>query len=187
MLSTILGKIKYKLFLRWIKPEMLPYITYDKKKIRGSKVSNMSHISNRENLNFGENVWISHFSYIDGYKEVKIGEGTQISNYVSIITHSSHDSLRIDPERINLDGMLSGEVEIGAFCFIGSHSVIMPGTKIGKGCIISAYSFVSGHFPDYSILRGQPAKIIGNTKERDLRLFEINPKATSTYYESFND
>ena len=130
---------------------------------------------------------MGHFNYIDGYRKVKIGRGCQITNYVSILTHSSHDSIRIDPMDTHHYGLVEGEVEIGEFTYIGAHSVIMPGTKLGKGCIVSAFSYVSGEFPDYSILRGQPANVVGNTKERDQHILALNPEAVATYYENFND
>ena len=187
MFSRILGKIRYKLLLQWIKPEMIPFKYSNNLRVIGTGVSNMTHISNRPNVYLGKDVFIGHFNYIDGHQKVNIGDGCQITNYVSILTHSSHDSLRLDPYGTSHFGLVEGSVEIGSHTYIGAHSVIMPGSKLGKGCIVSAYSYVSGKFPDYSILRGQPAKLIGNTKERDLRLFEMNPKATSTYYESLND
>ena len=183
MLYKILTKIKYKILLQWIKPEMLPFRYNNSSIISGTCVSNMTHVSYPKNVNIGEKVFIGHFSYIDGYRKVNIGKGCQISNYVSILTHSSHDSLRLDPDGKNKYGLMSGDVEIGEFCFIGSHCVIMPGSKIGKGSIISSYTFVSGEFPEYSILRGQPARIVGDTKTRDLDFLSENPDAKSSYYE----
>jgi acetyltransferase-like isoleucine patch superfamily enzyme len=185
MLSTIIGKLRYKLLLKWIKPEILPFNGSDSKRVSGTGVSNMTHVSNPSNVILENDIFVGHFNYIDGFKKVKIGKGCQITNYVSILTHSSHDSIRIDPMDLNHYGLVEGEVEIGENTYIGAHSVIMPGSKIGKGCIISAYSYVSGSFPDYSILRGQPAKVIGNTKERDKVILDYNPKALVTYYENF--
>ena len=183
MFLSLLNKIRFKLLLRWIKPEMLPFKSIDNSIVLGTGVSNMTHISNPSNVILENNIFVGHFNYIDGYKKVKIGKGTQITNYVSILTHSSHDSLRIDPMNLNDFGLLTGEVEIGEYTYIGAHCVIMPGTKLGKGCIVSAYSYVSGVFPDYSILRGQPAKIIGNTKTRDIEFLNSNPEAKTAYYE----
>jgi acetyltransferase-like isoleucine patch superfamily enzyme len=183
MLSRILGKIRYKLLLQWIKPEIIPFKNVDKFTVNGTGVSNMTHVSNRANVFLGKDVFIGHFNYIDGYRNITIGDGCQITNYVSILTHSSHDSLRLDPQGEHDFGLMSSAVEIGAYCYVGAHSVIMPGTKLGKGCIVSAYSYVSGEFPDYSILRGQPAKVIGTTKDRDLEYLAKYPSAKVTYYE----
>ena len=183
MLSIILGKIRYNLLLKWIKPEILAFFDSSNKQIPRTGVSNMTHISNKKNISIAHDVFIGHFNYLDGYAHVSIGKGTQITNYVSILTHSSHDSLRLNPYNKHHFGLVSGNVEIGDYCYIGAHSVIMPGTKLGKGCIVSAFSYVSGEFPDYSILRGQPARIIGDTKSRDLAFLSKNPDAKSSYYE----
>lgn len=183
MFSEILGKIRYKLLLKWIKPEILPLNAIYKTDVVGTGVSNMTHISNNSNVSIEEDVFIGHFNYIDGFKTVRIGKGSQITNYVSILTHSSHDALRVDPHGEQPIGLVTGGVEIGAYCYIGAHTVIMPGSKLGKGCIVSAYSYVSGEFPDYSVLRGQPAQIIGNTQERDMKILADFPEAKGTYYE----
>lgn len=176
-------KILFHLIYKWIKPEILSFFDFNKKRVIGTGVSNMTHVSNKKKISIGKDVFVGHFNYIDGYEQVTIGKGTQITNYVSILTHSSHDSLRLDPKNHQHYGLVSGSVEIGEFCYIGAHSVIMPGSKLGKGCIVSAYSYVSGEFPDYSILRGQPARIIGDTKTRDLSFLSQNPEVKSVYYE----
>jgi acetyltransferase-like isoleucine patch superfamily enzyme len=58
----------------------------------------------------------------------------------------------------------------------------MPETKIGKGCIVSAYSLVKGEFPDYSILKGNPAVIVGDTRQIDAELLERHPELREFYY-----
>jgi len=52
-------------------------------------------------------------------------------------------------------------VIIGDDVMISSRSIIMPGTKIGKGVVIAAGSVVRGKIPDYSIVMGNPAKVVG--------------------------
>lgn len=41
----------------------------------------------------------------------------------------------------------------------------MPGTTIGRGCIIGAGSVVRGTIPEYSIVIGNPCEVIGNSRE----------------------
>ncbi len=53
-----------------------------------------------------------------------------------------------------------GDTEIGNDVWIGYESVIMPGIKIGSGSIIASKSVVSSDIPAYSIIGGNPAKII---------------------------
>lgn len=153
-----------------------------------TRISNVTHISNPANVKTGDHVFIGHFNYIDGFDKVEIGTGCQITNYVSILTHSSHNAIRMYGDKYDfywgtkMKGLEWGPVKIGDYSFIGAHSVIMPGTIIGKGCIVSAYSFVEGTFEDYSILRGQPAKVIGNTRNIDEKLLEEFPEMKEFYY-----
>ena len=44
--------------------------------------------------------------------------------------------------------------------WIGANSIILSGAKIGKGSIVSAGSVVTKEFPPYSILSGNPARLI---------------------------
>ena len=183
MLFKIIDKIKYKLMLSQIKPEIIGYTNSE-----NTGVSNMTHISNKQNVFIGKNVFIGHFNYIDGYKKVVIEDGCQITNHVSIVTHSSHNTIRLQylNKEKTTEGLDSGEVFIGKNTYVGSNAVIMPGTRIGKGCIVSAFSFVKGEFPDYSILRGQPARVIGSTKDIDAIFLLENPEYLEFYYDKEN-
>jgi acetyltransferase-like isoleucine patch superfamily enzyme len=62
----------------------------------------------------------------------------------------------------------------------------MPGAKIGKGCIVSAYSMVKGDFPDFSIISGNPAKVIGDTREMDEPYLREHPELIQFYSEWAN-
>jgi len=101
------------------------------------------------------------------YGLVEIHEGVTISSYVRVLTHdwslyTVAKSIGYFSERPI--GKVCG-VSIGAFSFVGTGSIIMPGTKIGKGCLIGSGTVVRGHIPDYSIVVGSPGKIVGDTRE----------------------
>ena len=49
---------------------------------------------------------------------------------------------------------------IGENCFIGMGAAIMPGTVLGKQCVVGANSVVKGTFPDCCVIVGSPAKIV---------------------------
>ncbi|MHA7820220.1 MAG: acyltransferase [Erythrobacter sp.] len=56
---------------------------------------------------------------------------------------------------------------IGDNCFIGAHSVILPGVRIGDNCIVAAGSIVNKDVPSNSIVAGNPAKVIRSGIETD--------------------
>lgn len=75
-----------------------------------------------------------------------------------LITHDfSWSTLKLNYYEV-LGG--SGEIYIGDNTFIGSDSLILRNSHIGKNCIIGAGSLVSGVIPDNSVAVGRPAKVI---------------------------
>jgi acetyltransferase-like isoleucine patch superfamily enzyme len=173
------------------KPKMINVIK-DKhgKVIHRTRVSNSTFIDSPTNLILGENVYIGHYNFIEASNSIEIQEGCQITSYVSITSHSSHQSIRIYGKNYagsEMIGYIKGSVKIGKYTFVGPHSVIMPNTQIGKGCIVQAFSYVQGHFPDFSIIGGNPAQIIGDTREKDLSYLEKHPELQKNYDDWTNE
>ncbi|ELM3618573.1 hypothetical protein RYR54_004329, partial [Aeromonas sobria] len=54
-----------------------------------------------------------------------------------------------------------GEIIISNDVWIGFGAMILSGVKLGRGCVVGAGSVVTKSFPDYAIVGGNPAKIIG--------------------------
>ncbi len=57
--------------------------------------------------------------------------------------------------------------EIGAYAWICSRSIILPGIKIGEGAIVASGAVVTKNVPPYSIVGGVPAKIIGQREKKE--------------------
>lgn len=169
-----------------MRPVMLyGYRRHDGKYLSHTRISTSAHIGNRNRFFVEDHVYIGHFNVIDTHRPVHIGEGCQITNFVTILTHSSHVAIRLygrayagEPEP---RGYGEGEVHIGPYTFIGPFSVIMPGSRIGKGCIVSAHSYVDGEVPDFAVVRGAPAGITGDTRELDRPFLERYPELRDHY------
>ncbi|MEM9053007.1 MAG: acyltransferase, partial [Bacteroidota bacterium] len=137
-----------------------------------------------EQLDLEDNIYIAQHCFIDASRGLIIGEGCQICQYTSILTHSSHMAIRLYGENYagsSKKGLIEGSVSIGKFTFVGPYSTIMPNAKIGKGSLVSSYSYVKGNFPDFSIISGNPAKVVGDTRKLDKRYLDRHPELLISY------
>lgn len=94
-----------------------------------------------------------------------IGNDTTISAnvFISNVDHGYEDITKSVMDQHSVEK----ETIIGEGCFIGFGSVIIPGTKLGKHCIVGANAVVKGSFPDYCVIAGAPAKIVKQYKENE--------------------
>lgn len=176
--------------LALLKKPFMVYGFYNRKTNKFNKktrISSSAVLVNKKNIDIEDMVWIGHYCILDGIGGIKIGKGVQIASHSCIYTHSSQNAIRILGEKYidipaeNREAYIIDNVEIGDFTFIGTSSIILAGSKIGKGCIIGAGSIVSGIFPDYSVILGNPAKIKADTRNIDKRLL-ANIKNKANYY-----
>ena len=78
---------------------------------------------------------------------VHVGPHSYIAFDTRILTHDRTRGLYL-------------HTRIGANCFIGGCSLILPGVEIGDNCVVGAGSVVTKSVPPRSIVAGNPAKII---------------------------
>lgn len=107
----------------------------------------------------GDHVWIGPYTLLEGSTDrLKIGNFVSIDAGVMIYTH--------DSTKYYVSGGKSpfakGPVTVGDYTVIGTMSMVACGVSIGSHCVIGAHSFVNQSVPDYSIVAGVPARIIGH-------------------------
>lgn len=90
--------------------------------------------------------------------KITIENGVSITPNVGIfdIVHP-YDDINVNPRNQNI---ITKPVFIGQNSLIGMNSVILPGTHIGKHCIVGANTVCRGVYPDYSVIAGSPGVII---------------------------
>ena len=110
-------------------------------------------------IRIGNGVYIGRHVYLTAMKEISIGDSCVLSEHV-YITDLSHG---FDPTRgpiMSQDIESKGPVQIGANCFLGYRTAVMPGVTLGDWCIVGANSVVTQSFPAYSMIAGAPAQLI---------------------------
>ncbi len=158
--------------------------------LKNTRISGATVIEHEDRLVLGDNVFIGHFNFIEASGGITIGEGVQVTSHCAIVTHSSHRSQRLlGPAYVTWPltpatqrpGWIAGPVSIGAYSFIGPHSLIEANTRIGKGTLVCAGSFVRGEYPDFAILEGRPARVVGDSRRADERALDRYPELRVLY------
>jgi acetyltransferase-like isoleucine patch superfamily enzyme len=119
----------------------------------------------------GNNSYIGIGSRIWSAKEVIIGNGVFVSHNVNIVDTNAHEIDHLD--RINshlynlkkISKRTSGNIAMGKiticdYAWINFNAVILKGVTIGSGAIIAAGSVVTKDVPAFTVVAGNPAKIV---------------------------
>ncbi len=154
------------MLLRWIgyipshTLRNLKYRFFGLKIGKGSTFHMWANFYNPENITIGEDTIIGDHAFLDGRDKIKIGNHTDIASSI-MIYNSEHDLSSPD------FGAILAPVEIGDYVFIGPRAIIMPGVKIGKGTVVAGGAVVTKDVPDFAIVGGVPAKLIGERKNKN--------------------
>ncbi|MBP5327341.1 MAG: N-acetyltransferase [Bacteroidales bacterium] len=138
----------------------------------GTKVWHFCHIQSGaiigENCSLGQNVNIGN--------NVKIGNGVRIQNNVSVYEGVEiEDNVFLGPSCVftnvlmpRADRSVNGKYEktlVREGASLGANCTIVCGHTIGRRALVAAGAVVTKDVPDYAIVAGVPAKIIGKVKE----------------------
>jgi acetyltransferase-like isoleucine patch superfamily enzyme len=129
----------------------------------GSRIGAFVEI--QKNASVGERCKISSHSFIcEGVTiedEVFVGHGVMFIN-------------DIHPRATNADGGAQSEADwavvptrVKRAASIGSNATIMGGVTIGAGALVGAGAVVTKDVPDFAIVAGVPAKVVGDTRKQD--------------------
>lgn len=135
-------------------------------------------------VSIGQNCYLGEDSKIWSAESITIGDRVFISHNVNIHdtnSHSTNPKLRYQhiveivstghPHVNNFD-IISQAVHIEDDVWIGFNSIILKGVRIGRGVVVAAGSVVTKDIPEFSIVAGNPAKIIKKIEKDSLYFSE---------------
>jgi len=112
-------------------------------------------------------------SFVEIKAEFTIGQHCKIQSH-GFICDGVMFTNDLDPRNTTTDGNLKGSddwvlvrTHIKKRAGIGSNTTILAGVTIGENAIVRAGAVVTHDVPDYAIVAGVPAKIIGDVHDHD--------------------
>ena len=141
----------------------------------GTRIWHQAQI--RERVRIGANCIVSRGVYIDF--DVHVGSNCKIQNGASLYHGCTiEDGVFVGPgviftndklpRAINPDGSLKGtddwvvgKTVVRRGASVGTGSIVLPGVTIGTFAMVAAGAVVSKDVPDYGLVLGVPARLIG--------------------------
>lgn len=144
---------------------------------RGGRIETFNKFNGEQynpTIYIGENCRIGYNTHITCINKIVIGDNSNIGDRC-LVTDNNHGNFSyksytftnnpLIPDVFLLTEMerplhSKGPVIIEHSCQIGEGSVILTGVTIGHNSIIASNSFVRENIPPYSIVAGNPAKVV---------------------------
>jgi maltose O-acetyltransferase len=123
----------------------------------GVNIERGCHIGDGRNIRVGDRSGIGINAEV--YPYVTIGNDVMMAPDVLLITENHRfDDISVPMNRQGYSGYR--EIVIEDDVWIGQRAVILPGVRLGKGCVVGACAVVSRDVPPYAVVVGNPARVV---------------------------
>lgn len=123
----------------------------------------------------GNNCFINTSTFIGAMDSISIGNYVITATNVRIFDNNNHPTDCENRLRMCRDGFHNENWEwkfaahkavvIEDNVWIGEYSAVLKGVKIGEGSIVASHSVVTKDVPPYSIVAGNPARVVKSLKQ----------------------
>lgn len=147
------------------------------RRILGLAIGSDTHLSmrlfltgyhSRCQVTIGDNCVINREIYMDGRAGVHIGNNVNVSFQACLLSlHHDHN----DPGF----SAIGAPVIVQDHAWIGARAVILPGVTVGEGAVVAAGAVVTRSVPDYTVVGGVPARVIGERNRNLTYLTNFSP------------
>lgn len=121
-------------------------------------------------IEIGDSCYIGENTRVYSAVCIKIGNRVQIAHNCNIFDNNIHSINPIERHLEYIQNTTKGpyklfdlhekEVEIKDDAWIGANAIVLKGVTIGRASIVGAGSVVLGDVPDYTIVGGNPARVL---------------------------
>lgn len=119
------------------------------------------------NIEVGKNLFINYNCTILDVAKVKIGNNVLIGPNVSIYT-AGHP-IHADTRKTGYE--YGAPITIGDNVWIGGNSIILPDVTVGSNSVIAAGSVVTKDVPEWTVVAGNPARVIKKITNEDKQYY----------------
>jgi acetyltransferase-like isoleucine patch superfamily enzyme len=118
-----------------------------------------------ENISIGRRVSINDNVYLDGYGGIEFGDdsGAAVGSVLISEDHEISDPNVVMKEQPKTPG----KITVGKNVWIASNCTILKGVTIGEGSVVAAGSVLTRSVPPYTLVGGNPARVIRSIKKKD--------------------
>jgi len=127
-----------------------------------------------------------HGCCIHAKRSIRVGSYCLLASGAQLLDTNGHTSdLRLSKHRHYIRD-LPEEIVIGDYTWVGLNAIILKGVAIGCGSIIAANSLVlKGNYPAYSLIGGNPAKVLRSIDKSEVLSSSDDPQKHSWFNEVF--
>jgi acetyltransferase-like isoleucine patch superfamily enzyme len=120
-------------------------------------------------VTIGRRTFIGAGVLLDSAARISIGDDVLIAYQVVLSDHDSHslywphrqdDVVRWRRGEKDWTHVERGPIVIGPRCWIGMRAIVLKRVQLGEGCVVAAGSVVTKSYPAYSLIAGNPGRLI---------------------------